>query len=172
MIDLRPILGFPGYLVTSDGRVRSSKCHRFLTPTATPNGHLYVSLCRGMKRGHKNYVHRLVLGAFVGPCPEGMECCHNSGDPADNRLANLRWDTHSGNMWDAVGHGTAPGRQRLGHHQTRGRLNGRAALTELDARWIRYLRKAGVSRKDLAEVYRISVQHVSAISLQKLWRHV
>src|SRR5580692_6673757 len=28
-------------------------------------------------------VHHLVLVAFVGPCPEGMEGCHNDGNPAN-----------------------------------------------------------------------------------------
>ena len=35
-------------------------------------------------------VHRLVLEAFVGPNPPGLECCHNNGDPSDNRVENLR----------------------------------------------------------------------------------
>lgn len=47
----------------------------------------------------------LVMTAFVGPRPEGMECCHNNGNPADNRLGNLRWDTHSANAMDMVRHG-------------------------------------------------------------------
>lgn len=51
-------------------------------------------------------LHRMVLEAFVGPCPEGMECCHNNGNPVDNRLSNLRWDTHAANHEDMREHGT------------------------------------------------------------------
>lgn len=51
-------------------------------------------------------VHRLVLFAFVGPCPPGMEACHGNGDRLDNRLGNLRWDTKSANTRDQVTHGT------------------------------------------------------------------
>jgi hypothetical protein len=29
-----------------------------------------------------------------------METCHNNGNPADNRLENLRWDTHVANEAD------------------------------------------------------------------------
>lgn len=43
-----------------------------------------------------------MLEAFVGPCPPGEECCHGPGGPADNRLANLRWDTRQANIRDAV----------------------------------------------------------------------
>jgi HNH endonuclease/NUMOD4 motif len=51
-------------------------------------------------------VHRLVLGAFVGPCPEGMECRHLNGDRADNRLENLAWGTPHENGMDRLRHGT------------------------------------------------------------------
>jgi hypothetical protein len=43
---------------------------------------------------------------FVGPAPEGMEGCHYNGDPTDNRLENLRWDTRKANVADAIRHGT------------------------------------------------------------------
>lgn len=51
------------------------------------------------------FVHRLVLEAFVGPCPEGMEGCHDNGDSLDNRLENLYWGTRSQNNMDRVRHG-------------------------------------------------------------------
>lgn len=51
-------------------------------------------------------VHRLVAAAFLGPRPEGVEVCHNNGDPSDNRLVNLRYDTPSANNYDQVRHGT------------------------------------------------------------------
>jgi hypothetical protein len=57
------------------------------------------------------FVHRLVLAAFVGPCPEGMEVRHLDGNPANTRLANLRYGTHSENELDKVRHGT--------HHEAR-----------------------------------------------------
>lgn len=49
-----------------------------------------------------------MLTAFVGPCPDGMEGCHNDGDPHNNRLDNLRWDTRANNARDAIRHGTHP----------------------------------------------------------------
>lgn len=50
------------------------------------------------------FVHRAMLEAFVGPCPEGMECCHNNGNGLDNRLENLRWDTREENIADMKFH--------------------------------------------------------------------
>jgi hypothetical protein len=50
-------------------------------------------------------LHRLILLAFVGEPPPGYECCHNNDDPSDNRLENLRWDTRTQNIQDAIRHG-------------------------------------------------------------------
>ena len=62
---------------------------------------------RGQDRIEKEMlVHRLVLEAFVGPCPEGMECCHGDGNGCNNRLENLRWDTPRNNHRDKRTHGT------------------------------------------------------------------
>ena len=52
------------------------------------------------------YVHSLVAESFIGPRPEGMEVCHNDGDPTNNHLDNLRYGTSSGNELDKVRHGT------------------------------------------------------------------
>lgn len=51
-------------------------------------------------------VHRIVLETFVGPCPDGMEGCHNDGNPINNRVDNLRWDTRASNRADMLVHGT------------------------------------------------------------------
>lgn len=93
---------WPGH----QGRVRG----RILRATPDRTGHLRVTLSRNAAR-HYTYVHTLVLLAFVGPRTDGMEACHGNGQPADNRLANLRWDTSQANKLDAVRHGT--------HWQTR-----------------------------------------------------
>lgn len=122
MPEWRPVPGFPGYLVSDDGRVKSvaryTKRHDY--PVFVGERELslrvryrrgnrpvcvLVTLCKdGVPSDHR--VHRLVLGAFVGPCPDGMEGCHSNGDPTDNRLANLRWDTREENLRDMDRHGT------------------------------------------------------------------
>lgn len=81
---------------------------RLLNPSISTNlGHLTVHL--GNKKQKWNVgVHRLVLEAFVGQCPDGMECCHNNGIANDNRLENLRWDTHENNNKDRKLHGKYP----------------------------------------------------------------
>ena len=65
-------------------------------------GHLSLPLGR---RTNGQPVHRLVLLAFVGPCPEGMEVRHLNGDPTDNRLSNLKYGTRTENIIDVYRQG-------------------------------------------------------------------
>jgi HNH endonuclease len=74
-----------------------------LKPSPQKSGHMRVWLGRDDQR----FVHILVLEAFVGPCPEGLECRHLDGNPGNNRLDNLCWGTRKENYDDSVRHGTA-----------------------------------------------------------------
>ena len=53
-------------------------------------------------------IHQIVLEAFCGPCPDGMEVLHGNGIRTDNRLSNLRYGTRSENNADSIRHGTHP----------------------------------------------------------------
>lgn len=112
----KPIPGYEGqYEVSDQGRVRSldrtlttklgyQRRHKghMINPRLSRRGYLRVSLTK--KKDH--YMHRLVLLAFTGPRPEGMECLHDDGNPLNNNLKNLRWGTPSENAYDRVRHGT------------------------------------------------------------------
>ena len=101
-----PVVGYEGlYEVSWSGRVRNARTGRVLSPTRNTTGYLKVALHAAGRR-RDSLVHRLVLEAFEGPCPEGMEACHENGDPHDNVWDNLRWDSRSSNMRDRVRHGT------------------------------------------------------------------
>jgi hypothetical protein len=114
----RPVVGYEDtHMVSDQGRVKSLPrvvTHRngrtqrtggrTQRPTPMRSGHMVVRLC-GRGRKETRYVHHLVLEAFVGPRPPGMECCHEKDIKADNRLAALRWDTHLANMRDQVRNG-------------------------------------------------------------------
>ena len=56
---------------------------RILKPGPANTGHLYVVLGHG-EAGKP--VHQLVMKAFVGEAPQGMEVRHLNGNPKDNRL--------------------------------------------------------------------------------------
>lgn len=114
-----PVIGLEGlYEVSDQGDVQSLdrwvRCGQWgrrlvagqrMTPQPLNGGHLFVYLSDGSggKRGF--LVHRMVLEAFVGPCPDGMEALHWDDDPFNNKLTNLRWGTRSENMRDKVRNG-------------------------------------------------------------------
>lgn len=101
----RPVPGYEGlYEVSNLGRVRGLKRGRILRGRTLPNGYRQVSLWRCNQEVFR-YIHRLVLEAFVGPCPEGRETLHGNNDRADNRLCNLRWGTRSENQRQVVADG-------------------------------------------------------------------
>lgn len=97
----RNIAGFEGqYEVSDHGRVRSLAWeeNHVLRPRKCLNGYLQVNLGARVVKA----VHRLVLEAFVGPCPDGYECDHINGVRDDNRLANLHWVSRSENQRNPI----------------------------------------------------------------------
>lgn len=109
----KSVVDIPGYEVSSLGRVRSvdrvieqvnrggAMCQRrlkgrLLKCKPIAGGYRILNLSQQGTDNHR-LVHRLVLEAFVGACPEGMECCHGDSNRAKNALSNLRWDTHQAN---------------------------------------------------------------------------
>lgn len=109
----RPIPGLPNYEASSDGQIRSldhvdprgrRRRGRVLKQTRAGRGGKYFYVPVPGKAGSVAAVHRLVLMAFRGPCPEGMEACHNNGDGHDNRIENLRWGSHASNVADMMRH--------------------------------------------------------------------
>ena len=108
-------------------------------------------------------VHVLVLTVFIGPCPEGMEGCHEDGDFTNNRVDNLRWDTHQENQRDMVRHGTT--------NFMPGENHPNAKLTEEQVREIRRMYATGEwTQKELMSHF--DVASIQAILEGKVWRTV
>lgn len=180
----RWVRGYRGrYQVSNIGRVRSvprvvqyrqtrsskaAQHHRSLRGllrklTVDRWGYLRVNLCReGEKRRHN--VHVLVLEAFVGPRPVGMECRHLDGNPANNHVQNLCWGTPKENGEDRVRHGTCAGPV--------GELHPRAKLTERDVLNIRRLSSAGRPKTELSQKHKVSLTMIYDIVNRKSWKHV
>lgn len=109
-VEWRPVVGYEGvYEVSNDGQVKRVAGGQGARPGIRkqgrhPNGYMQIALSMNNRTATKK-VHRLVAEAFIGPCPEGMELCHNNDDPGDNRVENLRWDTHKANCVDRANNG-------------------------------------------------------------------
>lgn len=151
----RPIPGFTGYRIDRTGKVYSclklnagreqlplevTPLWRLMNQQVMKRGHLRVHL-RTFNGKAGRLVHRLVLESWVGPCPDGCTACHNDGNPMNNDLDNLRWDTPKSNTMDRYKHGT----------MTR--------LTKDDVIKMRSLRKYGSKHKEIASQFGISRVH-------------
>lgn len=160
---MKSIPGYPDYAITSTGKVYSIRFKRFLGGSLS-KGYLTIALCKkDIIRAKTFSVHRLVLETFIGPCPIGMEACHNNGIKIDNRLENLRWDNKCENVRDSIKHGT--------HVDNRGEKNGNAKLTEQDIQIIRICYKTGIFKQyELAEIFHTNQSHVSQIINEKRWK--
>lgn len=123
------------------------------------SGHLMVRM--GGVSYPWRYIHHLVLESFVGPCPEGMECCHEDNNPANNRLSNLRWGTRHSNVADRI---------KAGKHN-RGSRNGQSKLDEDKVRYIRRRVSEGASRRSLAAELGVRVESIG-YACKDGWRHV
>jgi hypothetical protein len=166
-----PVEGWPGYDVSDWGRVRSWLATGYARRggafryTDTPKliagqinklGYDTVALRRVDGSSRRMTVHSLVLEAFVCPRPPGMDGCHTNGVRHDNRLANLRWDTRSANVMDAVRHGT----------------HGSLILTEAQVVEIWNSLIIGDSMAALARKFGVSVGAVAAIKRGTTWDHI
>lgn len=195
--DWRDIDGFLGYEVSRFGEVRSWWIHgrsmyaskpKTLKPTPnTVSGYYYIVLTN--VHGKTNaLVHQLVLDAFVGPCPPGMEARHfPDRDKTNNKLENLSYSTHQENMDDRFTHGTVP---RGDSHWTkkmperivrgdehwarkhpervlRGSAHFNARLDEEDYDQILKYLNEGYDQQTIAAWFGVSQERISAIKLGK-----
>lgn len=174
----RPVVGYEGlYEVSNLGQVRSVQRRvswqgtlttvraRVFKPCDNANGHKYVTLCNGGRRTRRNHlIHRMVLEAFVGPCPPGMECRHfPDRDPSNNRLENLRWGTRRQNMRDKFIHGT----------HLHGERSPNAKINDSQAKAIIQLLRTGkLMQKEIAARFGINPGIVQAIASGKTWRRI
>lgn len=105
----RPIPGYERtYAVSSLGRVyshpRPTTAGGVLKGSVDSHGYRRVGLVQDGKQRTRR-VHVLVVLAFRGPAPEGMEIRHLDGNKLNVRLDNLAYGTHRQNGMDTVAHG-------------------------------------------------------------------
>lgn len=163
----RGIPGFSAYAVRKDGTVWrvAPAATRGQVPYQVPGGddgcgYMRVKIYDDTGRKRTVRVHFLVLTAWVGPRPEGMQACHRNGKRSDNRLANLRWDTPAGNASDTAKHGSLAGER-----------NGRARLTAAQVKAARAVYTGAYGDvAALARKYRVSHSAMLSAVKGEHWR--
>lgn len=162
MEEWKAIPGYEGfYSVSNLGRVRAEQRQvtgkmssirtlpqKLMTPTNN-DGYLQIRLSRN-KSSICRKVHVLVMMAFIGPRPDGMDVAHKNGIRNDNRLENLRYDTKTGNCADKKLHGT----QQYGRQVSTSKLTEEQVMAiRMDGRGIRKIgREYGVHHKSISSI--------------------
>ena len=171
------------WILGYEGRYRASDHGRIMSVGSVWKYHTSETLCtRGEcilkdkdARGYRQvvlfkdgrttvYVHRMVLGAFIGPNKPGQECNHIDGDKTNNYLSNLEWVTGSANKVHAYATGLYPSQSGSGNHNSK--------LTEDDIVSILELRTLGMLQEDIAQAFSVAQSTISGIINRKGWRHV
>lgn len=146
---------YPNYEVSNLGEVRRVGSTKPLK-LSTKQGKFPYQRAHLCQDGKAKYilVHRLVLEAFVGPCPEGHQCLHLDSNPRNNKLDNLKWGTPEEN------HSTI---------NRNGERNGRAKLTKQD---VAFIRSYTGPLKDLTKLFNVSYKYITNIRARTTWKHV
>lgn len=172
---MREIPGAPGYLVTANGEVystRQSATPRKLRTSSGNDGYPSVQVYFGRRIGRHERVHRLVALAFHGPPPTpAHEVRHLNGIRTDNRAENLAWGTRQENSLDTVRHG----RQWTHVHPERvprGEQSHNHVLTDSLVVEIRNLAADGVNDCEISRRLHVARSLVYYTRSGATWRHV
>ena len=167
-------VGFGGrYSVSSLGRIRrnayiAAHPNGDLTlpekmfcakPSGTTGGYPIVNLKKDGEKSKPTLVHRLVLEAFEGPCPDGMECAHGDGNRLNGRLDNLRWATPTENSHDKETHKTV----------CKGVSRPMAKLTD---ELVSFIRSSTKSQSAIARELGVTPSLINKVKHGVVWRHV
>lgn len=152
------------YEIHPDGYVRrvakssGAQSGRILLGTWAGAGYHAVTL-RRKSRIEREYVHRLVLTTFKGPCPPGHEGEHLDRNKRNNADWNLEWKTHRDNCFNR-------------DNKLTGKKN--AKLTIRQVRMIKRALGKGTLQKHIAARFGVCKQTVTNIKQGKAhaYRHI
>lgn len=163
----KQVLGFEGkYDISNFGRLKNVQrgsgivTGRILAPGKNLGGYHQYTLG---KSGGRHTAHLLVMQAFVGSRPDGMQINHKNGIKADNRLENLEYMSAADNKLHSC--------RVLG--RARGESHGNAKITDDDVREIRLLGSTtSLTHAEIGLRFGITNKNVGYIIRKQAWPHV
>lgn len=174
MIEIwKEVEGFPEYAVSNTGFVKRIKkfengkqqnkvgCILAFRPGGYKKKYLRVSFNKNDK-GFDRYVHRLVLEHFYGPCPDGYQASHLDGNPHNNNISNLKWESPKQNSQRKILHGTSGKCEK----------NSMAIITQKQVIQIIDLYLSGKKIDEISSIINASSACITAIVQRRNWTSV
>lgn len=144
--------------------------------TAHVNNHGYGEIHLKSGNSTVEYAHRISWMIHFGEIPSGMEVLHSCDNPPCIRPDHLFLGDQKRNLNDAISKGRMP--ILVNGSGAKGELHGMAKLTEEQVIDIRNRYISGVNqsnpsnRRELAEEFGISPNHVWQVKKGKVWKHL
>lgn len=170
--EIRPIAGFPGYIITNDGDVVSfrpkngrgpfAKYGKTLKakPVSKKNPYLRVGLYKDSNLHRGVMVHRLVAQNFIENPLNLPEVNHKDGDKHNNCVSNLEWVSRKENII----HSRRVLGKCVGESHGRSKISDKAALSiKIDTE---------TPSLELSKIHGISVSAIQRIRNGTLWKNV
>lgn len=162
----KPIPGLETFFVVSDrGNVgilvagRNGDEIKLINPHLNEGGYKVASFPNLHPKKRHYLVHYLVMLAFVGERPEGMQVNHKNAKKIDNRLSNLEYCTRQEN---------------IDHARKMGRLEGKgkAILNEEQVRSIRIQQSGGATIIGLARQFQVKPTTIRNVVKRRTFKHI
>lgn len=157
-----PIRGYPGYMISSLGRVYSRYKGDVMIQAKNKKGYPKISV-RYMGKTKSFLTHRLVSFAFIPNTNKYPQVNHKDGVKANSCVNNLEWCTQSMNKRHAFA---------IGLESNQGQNHPMAILKTQDVLSIRNLFKNGYTRRMLSEKFGVKPTTIKSIILRQSWSHI
>lgn len=132
----------------------------------TPNSggpYLIMELCINGKC-KPFMLHKLVLEAFEGPCPNGYQGNHKDLNKRNNHISNLEWVTPKENAKHAYDNGVMKNTFKKGEKHKLSKLTQKEVLS------IKKLIKAKkLTQKEIGKIFGVCNTTISHIKTKRLW---
>lgn len=161
MIEWKEVPGFPGYMVSNDGQVKSFRQYeKILKGSIDEDGYIRCVLFKDKVR-YSFAVHQVVALSFIGERPTGASVHHKDENKLNNSCDNLEYITPS-------------------HHSSLHTANGKSALrgvrhwknkmTEEQAREAkRLLAEGSMKQGEIAMLLGVGRTTINEINMGRSW---
>lgn len=90
------IAKYPGYIISRDGKIFSTKTNNYLVQKLHPSGYFRVNVSNGKLRDVA--IHTMVADAYLDHVPGKLQVNHKDRTKTNNNVENLEWTSGAENM--------------------------------------------------------------------------